>query len=257
MNLEITKKNIENTLKNFDKQPLRDAATNLLNTLGYYSNLVGNDGIDAERFELLFEAARKTANPSQKLRLDEWQSFFQIMQVADNQIKQQLTPEQGSLFESTPTDIDDTLRTSYMFVTLQLTKETYTRTQLADITRFINKEFEKSVMVMFRYGAVLSLAIINRRRHEIDPSKQVLKKVTLIKDINLSSPKHAHIVILSELYLQRLIELEGVTNFDTLHNAWASVLNTEALNKRFYRELEAWYEWAISRSANFLIQRKS
>ena len=35
MNLEITiKKNIENALKSFDNQPLREATTTLLSTLG-------------------------------------------------------------------------------------------------------------------------------------------------------------------------------------------------------------------------------
>ena len=244
MNSEITiKQNIENTLKHFDNQPIRAAATTLLNTLGYYSKRVGNDDIDNERFDRLFESALDTANPSQKLRIEEWQSFYQIMQVADEEINQQIDPEQGSLFEST--QIDDALRTSYMFVAVQLTKNTYTRTQLADITRFINKAFEKSIMVMFRYGAVLSLAIINRRPNLRSTTKQVLEKVTLIKDINLDSPKRAHIDIVSELHLHRLIENEDVTSFDTLHNAWEKVLNTEALNKQFYRNLFAWYEWAV------------
>ena len=194
MNSEITiKRNIENALKNFDNQPIREAVTILLNTLGYYSKRVGNDEIDNERFDRLIESALDTANPSDKLRIEEWQSFFQIMQVADEEINQQIDPEQGSLFEST--QIDDTLRTSYMFVTVQLTKNTYTRTQLADITRFINKEFEKSIMVIFRYGAVLSLAIINRRPNLRNTTKQVLEKVTLIKDINLDFPKRAHIDI--------------------------------------------------------------
>ena len=243
MNSDITTKhNIENILRNFDNQPLREAATTLLNTLGYYSKRVGNDAIDSNRFDRLVESALDTANPSQKLRLDDWHSFYQIMQVADAEINQQLDPEQGSLFEST--QIDDTLRTSYMFVTVQLTKNTYTRTQLADITRFINKAYDKPIMVMFRYGVFLTLAIINRRHHKRDDTKQVLEKVTLIKDIHLNSPKRAHIDIISELSLQRLIENEGVTNFDTLHDAWEQILNTEALNKHFYRDLEAWYEWA-------------
>ena len=245
MNSDITiKRNIENNLKNFDNQPLREAATTLLNTLGYYSKRVGNDAIDSNRFDSLVESALDTANPSDKLRIEEWQSLFQIMQVADEEINQQIDPEQGSLFEST--QIDDTLRTSYMFVTVQLTKNTYTRTQLADITRFICKEIPQSIMVMFRYGTVLSVAIINRRHHKRDPNKQVLEKVTLIKDINLDSPKRAHIDIVSELHLHRLIENEEVTNFDTLHDAWEKVLNTEELNKRFYRDLEEWYEWAAS-----------
>ena len=245
MNSEITiKKNIENVLKNFDNQPLREAATTLLNTLGYDSKRVGNDAIDSNRFDRLVESALDTANPSDKLRIEDWQSFYQIMQVADEEINQQIDPEQGSLFEST--QIDDALRTSYMFVTVQLTKNTYTRTQLADITRFINKTFEKSVMVMFRYSAVLSLAIINRRHHKRAHNKQVLEKVTLIKDINLDSPKRAHIDIVSELHLQRLIENEDVRNFDTLHKAWKGILNTEQLNRKFYTELYKWYRWAVA-----------
>ena len=246
MNADITiKQNIENALNNFpdDKQLLREAATKLLNTLGYYSKRVGNDEIDNERLDRLFESALDTANPSDKLCIDDWQSFFQIMQVTDDEINQQRTPERLTPFEST--QIDDALRTSYMFVTVQLTKNTYTRTQLADITRFINKEFEKSIMVIFRYGDVLSLAIINRRPNLRNTTKQVLEKVTLIKDINLDSPKRAHIDIVSELHLRRLIENEGVRNFDTLHKAWEGILNTEPLNRKFYTELYKWYEWAV------------
>ena len=241
MHSETTlKQNIENTLKNFDQQPLREAATKLLNTLGYHSKRVGNDGIDNDRFNRFTE----TANPDEKLHIDDWQSFFQIMQVADEEINQQIARDQGVLFEST--QIDDRLRTSYMFVAVQLAKNAYTRTQLANITRFINKGYEKkSIMVIFRYGAVLSLAIINRRPHLRDAKKQVLEKVTLIKDINLAAPHRAHLDILTALWLDRLIEMENVCNFDTLHKAWERILNTEALNKRFYRDLEEWYQWAV------------
>ena len=70
--------------------------------------------------------------------------------------------------------------------------------------------------------------------------------MTLIKDIDLNTPKRAHIDILAELNLHYLIENEGVNNFDNLHDAWEKILNTEALNKRFYRDLETWYEWATA-----------
>ena len=246
MNSEISvKQEIEKALKKFldEQMPLRDAATHLLNTLGYYSQRVGNDEIDSDRCDRLVKSALLTANPTDKLRIDDWDSFCQIMQVTDAEINQQVTPEQGSLFESS--GIDDMLRTSYMFVAVQLSENTYTRTQLADITRFINKEFQKPIMVIFRYGAVLTLAIINRRPNLRDRTRQVLEKVTLIKDIHLDSPKRAHIDIVSDLYLHRLIENEGVNNFDTLDKAWEGILNTEELNKQFYRKLFTWYEWAV------------
>ena len=244
MNSEVTiRENIENALKNFDEQPIRDAATTLLNTLGYRSQLVGNDEIDSVRFERFTKTAGKTANPSQRLRVDDWHALYQILQVRDNEINDQITGRR-SRFESKT--IDNALRDSYMFVAIQLTGNTYTRTQLANITRFISKEAPQPILFMFRYADVLTLAIINRRTHKRDDNKQVLEKVTLIKDIDLNSPKRAHIDIISELTLDRLAKNKGVHNFDTLHDAWEKILNTEALNKSFYRDLEAWYEWAAS-----------
>ena len=96
-------------------------------------------------------------------------------------------------------------------------------------------------MVLF-----LTLAIINRRPNLRDSTKQVLEKVTLIKDIKLDDPKRAHIDIVSELHLRRLIENEGVNNFDTLHKAWEGILNTEPLNRKFYKEIYDWYQWAVA-----------
>ncbi|RKU05778.1 type II restriction endonuclease [Candidatus Poribacteria bacterium] len=244
MNSDIKiKQDIENALKEFDSQPIRDAATRLLDILGYRSKRVSNDALDNEKYKNLFEAALETANPSKKLCLEKWQSYRRIMQITDEEINQQRTPEQQFLFEST--DINENLRTSYMFVAVELDGPAFTRTQLADIIRFMCKEAPYSIMVMFRYSDYLSLAIINRRHHKRDPKKQVLEKVTLIKDINLNKPIRAHIEIIYDLYLRNLIQTQEVKNFDTLHDEWEKILNTEELNKKFYRNLFAWYEWAV------------
>ena len=244
MNSERTiKQDIENALKEFDSQPIRDAATRLLDILGYRSKRISNDELDNEKYNTLFESALETSNPSKKLRLEKWQSYSRIMQITDEEINQQRTPERQFLFEST--NINENLRTSYMFVAVELEGDAFTRTQLADITRFICKKAPYSIMVMFRYSDYLSLAIINRRHHKRDKTKQVLEKVTLIKDINLNKPNRAHIEIIYDLYLLNLIQTKEVKNFDTLHDEWEKILNTEELNKKFYRKLFAWYEWAV------------
>ena len=136
-----------------------------------------------------------------------------------------------------------------MFIAMPFTGNSYTRTQLANIMRFMSMRIPQPFMVMFRYGSVLTLGIINRRQSKRDENKQVLEKVTLIKDIDLDSPKRAHIEILYDLYLRELITDKDrkVHNFDSLHDAWEVILNTEALNKRFYRDLEEWYELAIEK----------
>ena len=244
MNSEVTiKKKIENVLKEFDTQPIRDAATQLLDILGYRSKRISNDALDNEKYNKLLESALETTNPSKKLCIEKWQSYRRIMQITDEEIKQQQTPDQQFLFEST--DINENLRTSYMFVAVELDGAAFTRTQLADITRFLCRKTPYSIMVMFRYGDYLSLAIINRRHHKQDKTKQVLEKVTLIKDINLNRPIRAHIEIIYDLYLRNLILTKEVKNFDTLHDEWEKILNTEELNKKFYQKLFAWYEWTV------------
>src|SRR5262245_45824057 len=92
--------------------------------------------------------------------------------------------------------VDDKIIESYLFFAIDLTTDHYTRTQFADITREINKLFDMPVMVLFRHGDCLTLAIINRRLHRRDVSRDVLEKVTLIKDIRFASPHRAHVEIL-------------------------------------------------------------
>ncbi len=246
MNSEITvKQNIETALKAFDKQPIRNAAIRLLNTLGYHSGYVSSDELDKPRYDRIKKDAEKTANPTDRLCIKQWKPFSQVMQVTDAEINAQLITE-VTHFESKA--IDNELRSSYMFIAMPLTGDTYTRTQLANIMRFMSMRILQPFMVMFRYGSVLTLGIINRRQSKRDENKQVLEKVTLIKDIDLDAPKRAHIEVVFDLYLRNLItdKNKKVHNFDSLHDAWEKILNTEELNKRFYHELEKWYDWAIT-----------
>lgn len=241
----IVKQNIETALKEFDNQPIRDAAIRLLNTLGYHSGYVSSDELDKPRYDRIKKDAEKTANPTDRLCIKQWKPFSQVMQVTDAEINAQLITE-VTHFESKA--IDNELRSSYMFIAMPLTGDTYTRTQLANIMRFMSMRILQPFMVMFRYGSVLTLGIINRRQSKRDENKQVLEKVTLIKDIDLDDPKRAHIEVVFDLYLRNLItdKNKKVHNFDSLHDAWEKILNTEELNKRFYDELEKWYDWAIT-----------
>ena len=200
--------------------------------------------MDTQLFQSLRDAAaargaQAPPDALDRLRINDWEKFHLIFQLSDDEINRGQT-----LFE--PSTFDENLMLSYIFVAVQLRGENWTRTQLADITRFINTRLVVPIMVMFRYGDVLTLAIINRRWHKRDETKRVLEKVTLIKDINLRNPHRAHLDILAELYLEPLLETEEVRNFDTLHKAWEGVLSTETLNRKFYRELYEWYDWAKS-----------
>ena len=81
--------------------------------------------------------------------------------------------------------------------------------------------------------------------HKKDESKDVLEKVTLIKDINIDNPHRAHVEILYDLSFDKLLSDFEFRNFVELHNAWQKTLDSSELNKRFYKELANWYFWAV------------
>jgi hypothetical protein len=86
--------------------------------------------------------------------------------------------------------------------------------------------------------------VINRRLHKRDQSRDVLEKVTLIKDIAFGDPIRAHVEILNDFALANLDAHFGVSNFVALHAAWLKRLGSYALSNDFYREIADWYFWA-------------
>ncbi|GAB4546967.1 MAG: hypothetical protein Fur002_22510 [Anaerolineales bacterium] len=127
---------------------------------------------------------------------------------------------------------------------LELRGGQYTRAQLAGITREINKLFPMPVMLIFRYGGFVSLAIVARRVNRRDESRDVLEKVTLIKDIRFTGNR-AQIEILHDLALPQLMKNHEIANFVDLQKAWEKTLDINELNKKFYREIANWYFWAV------------
>ena len=70
-----------------------------------------------------------------------------------------------------------------MFFILELKGNNYSRAQLASITRKMNKPFAMPVFVLFKYGNKLTLSVVDRRLNKKDSSRDVLDKITMIKDV--------------------------------------------------------------------------
>ncbi len=168
----------------------------------------------------------------------EWRSVDFLFQLTDEEIGNRLAFSTGT-FEKAAIE-------SYVFLAIHLNGAQYTRTRLANVAREINKLFPMPVMILFRHGDTISLAVIDRELNKRDSAKDVLRKVTLIKDIRLSDPAWAHIEILNELSLHALHEEFRFRNFVELHRAWAKKLDSTDLNKRFYQDVSYWYLWAKS-----------
>ncbi|GAB4480706.1 MAG: class I SAM-dependent DNA methyltransferase [Anaerolineales bacterium] len=230
---------IQNAIAAFESLPLAEAALNLLETLGYHSQrqmrLSPNN---AEQFRAAFDPAGRLSPTA--ARLAEWLSVDLLMQVTDDEIRAALNGRQ----EFAAAKVDEQDIRSYLFFALELRGGQYTRAQLAGITREINKLFPMPVMLIFRYGGFVSLAIVARRVNRRDESRDVLEKVTLIKDIALRETHRAHVEILNDFALTELTRVYHCANFVELQRAWEQTLDLSTLNRRFFTVYHAIFEQA-------------
>ncbi|MFH1005168.1 MAG: Eco57I restriction-modification methylase domain-containing protein, partial [Bacteroidota bacterium] len=175
-----------------------------------------------------------------KAKASEWKYVDLLFQLSKEEVL-----KQTSLFDTKK--VDSTVIETYLFFAIELSKEQYSRTELSLITREVNRLFPMPAMILFKHGNTLTLSVINRRLHKKDESKDVLEKVTQIKDINIAEPHRAHIEIMFDLSFNELKTKHQFTNFVELHNAWQLTLDTKELNKKFFNELANWYFWATQK----------
>jgi len=237
MTTEEFKTNIQEALQAFAKGNLSKNSLDLFSKLGYATERRAPlDKTTFDEFQDTYISDQKFDKT--KARVKEWKYVDLLFQLSREEVSQQ-----ASLFDTK--QVDKTIIETYLFFALELTGDEYNRTELSNITREINRLFPMPVMLLFKYGNKLTFSLINRRLHKRDESKDVLEKVTLIKDISIESPLRAHIEILFDLSFQELLNKHQFTNFVELHNAWQKTLDTKELNKRFYSELFNWYLWAV------------
>jgi len=229
-------------LSEFQSLPLKEAARNLLDVLGYRSERISPlPNSEPQSFLELFSApgSERVLNQDKAL-VSEWKTIDLLFQLTDQELSRE-----SCLF--TDTSVKAGLLKSYVFIAIELKGGDYARGKFSAITRQINRIFPMPVMVLFKHKNFLTIAVINRRRNKLDESKDVLGKVTLIREISYVTPHTGHLDILVSLALPNLVhpQKKPIIDFDTLHTAWEQILNIELLNERFYRELANWYFWAL------------
>ena len=232
-------------LGNFTTKPVRDAGNELLYTLGYRSDRTLNlGGSDPRAFLEIAQSQAGGGFSEAKALFHDWKSADLLFQLTDEELA-----AHASLFKET--EVNRSLLRSYLFFAIELTGTDYARSKLTGIARQINRIFPMPVMVLIKHHAdkkpVLSIAVINRRQSKQDAAKDVLGKVTIIRDVSLSTPHRGHLDILASFAVANLVHPQRlpINSFDTLHTAWEEIFNVELLNRRFYRELANWYFWAL------------
>lgn len=240
MTSEQTKIAIKFSLQEFARGNLTSNSLKFFQALGYITERQAPlDKKSKEEFAETFISPEKKFDKT-KAKFTEWKYVDLLFQLSKEEVL-----KQTSLFDTK--QVDRTVIETYLFFVIELSKEQYSRTELSLITREANRLFPMPAMILFKHGSTLTLSVINRRLHKKDESKDVLEKVTQIKDINIESPHRAHIEILFDLSFDELKEKEQFTNFVELHNAWQKTLDTKELNKRFFQELANWYFWATQK----------
>lgn len=226
----LVKNEIKNAISNFKNDNLFENSINLFKTLGYKSTR----RVDLQTKDDFKNFVLQRDFNANKVLFSEWKDAKFLFELRTNELN---TDE-----KNITTDIvDNTAIEAYWFVSIELNGTNYTKKQLSDITREINKQRPMPVFVLFKYSDKLTFAIIDRRLHKIDETKDVLEKIVLIKDISISNTHRAHIDILSSIAFESL----NVTSFAELHKNWLKALSVSELNKKFYTELSNWFFWTM------------
>ncbi len=235
-----SKLNIQSALAAFKSGSLSQNAIALFDALGY--NTTRQQPFEQTTYAFFKEYYVSDNNNfnAETAKVAQWQSIDLLFQVSKDEVS-----DQHTVFGTH--QVEQTIIESYLFFALELKPAAYSRTELAQITREINKVFSMPAMILFKHGDSITLSIINRRLHKKSAQKDVLEKVTLIKYIATEKPHRAHIDILFDLSFTEIKRVHKVSNFVELHNAWQKILDTKELNKKFYKELSNWYFWAIKK----------
>ncbi len=240
------KTKIQEALNEFTSETFATASYGFWKALGYESQRrYDKTAYSYAEFKETF-SQRHSLRDAKALSMD-WKECQILFQLTDSEIKSSLSENTQMYMQGLGDEnIQASNIKSYLFAAIELDKDTYTRTELATLTREINRCFAMPVLILIKTGHRLTLSVINRRLHKKDSTKDVLEKVTLIKDIEIQGIAHrAHIEILFDLSIEELNSKHHFSNFDQLHNAWALTLDTSALSMAFYKELRNWFLWSV------------
>ena len=218
-------------------------ATDLLAAVGYRSDRAVDDHTaTVDDFIERHPAAKPDVQTEQRFR-EAVESLSILFQFTDEEIA-----GQGSLFNDALFDTGNAR--SFLFAAVELKGASYPRGDYAAFAREINKRLSMPTVILFKTSAdLLTLAFVHRRPNRRNPDRDVLGNVSLIREIRPTAPHRAHVDILAELSLAerwRWMDARGKSrNFDGLLDAWLDALDTEELNRRFYRELQRWFDQAV------------
>ena len=246
---------IQTALSAAGKGDFSEGAQALLEAMGYRSQLTvpGQTGNVGD-----FIAGLPGQNQGTKTEqefLEEATSARILFQITDEEIR---GSTQGRLFEASAFSYSNAR--SFIFAAVELKDEAYARGRYAAFTREINKRFSIPGVVLFRAASgKITLAFVHRRANKRDPNRDVLGSVSLVREIDPVESHRAHLDILSDITLDNRLAWMKTRgrreDFDGLLGAWLAALDTEELNRQFYRDMIGWFNRTVG-TAKFPTNQK-
>jgi len=183
---------VQAALKTFANTPLAKASATLLNSLGYTSDKIADFGSKPAEFVANLKQFSKApaAFDEKKAQVAQWRSAHFIFQLTNDEIPSLML---GQRSFSTSTEVLGQQIESFVFLAIELAGDDWSRTALASIARELNRQFPMPAIVIFRHGARLSVAVIDRRTDKRDATRDVLTdRISIIKDTASRPRKWMH-----------------------------------------------------------------
>jgi adenine-specific DNA-methyltransferase len=176
-----TRLQVQSALKALATKATKQAATDLFGALGYASRkTVQLDGAPSSFLKFVDPTGNLASRAS--AQVDKWQRVDFLFQLTNDEIPI-LAEGNRDLFQSQQNFRTSNIE-SFVFLAVELKGEEWTRGGLAGITREINRLFPMPVLILFKHGELVSLAVIDRRPNKKDGSRDVVeKRISIVKDM--------------------------------------------------------------------------
>ena len=226
----------------------------------FFSIILGNDfsnknhdtTLSVEKFLERFKGKyqKNTAREKDEELMQKHVKKVHFSLVIDKTDLANLASKNGINYESE----DESLWSNFFFLIVKTKeqKEKLHKSVYARITRIINRRMGSPAVILLCAAGTneVSLSLVERRANKIQKERDVIgKKVSMLYAINCQSPHRADLELLNDLNIVNLIKSIDLSHdnkyFDAIVQTWLREMSIEKLNKKFYKELSAWFSQAV------------
>ena len=171
MSIEL-RKNIEILIQKFNSNKLFDSSIDFFKVLNYPLDTI------QEESNYTLEDFLEITGHSGENRLQNY--GIQNIEILFSLSEDEMSKKIGNFFAG---KVENTVIEAYLFLAVRLDRNVYSKTELVNISKGINKLLNSPAFILFTYNDKITLSVTDRRLNLKDEDKDVLEKTTLIKDI--------------------------------------------------------------------------